>query len=86
MKQPEAALQLALLFAVMGAVTIGVTWYGSGDEPTAATQLPYVVVALGVGLGSLLAAGLLYATARLRRVQLRVERTLLRSVPKKGPS
>ena len=70
---PAAALRLAALLAVAAAVTIAVTWYGSGDERTAATQLPYVLVALGVGLGCTCVAATLYVIARIRMVQRRLE-------------
>ena len=71
-RDQSAPFRLALLFAVVGALTIGVTWYGSGDEASSATQLPYVIVAVGAGLGSVVVAALLYTTGRLRVAQRRL--------------
>jgi hypothetical protein len=75
---PAAVLRLAAVFLVLGAGTIAATWWGSGDEATAALQLPYVIVALGIGVGCLVVASLLYVVARIRWVQRLTEAAVTR--------
>jgi hypothetical protein len=72
----SAGLRLAVLMWLIGAATIGATWWDSGDQATSATQLPAVLVAGGAGLGSVVVGCLLYAVHRARLRQVRAERLL----------
>jgi hypothetical protein len=77
-------LRLAWLFWLLAAVTIAATWWDSGNQQTANTQLPAVLVAAGCGLGLTGVGALLYAVHRLQVRQQRLHR-LLTSVREPRP-
>ncbi|HZQ87621.1 MAG TPA: hypothetical protein VFA83_22435 [Acidimicrobiales bacterium] len=73
-------VRFAAALVVAGGLTIAVLWYGAGEQATASTQLPYVLVAAGAGLGLVATGGALYAAQRQRWARARVEDALARVI------
>jgi hypothetical protein len=71
-----AAARLAVTCWLVGASVLAATWWDSGDQFSAATQLPAVLVALGAGLGLVVLGAALWALdrarARSRRATMRL--------------
>lgn len=66
-------IRLGLAAIVAGGAVMGALWWGAGQEISAETQLPYVLVAGGAGLGLVLLGITLFTTQRRRIDQRRLE-------------
>ena len=62
----SAPFPLSAAAVLVAALAIVVTWWGAGEQATPSTQLPYVLVGGGVGVGGVVVAGALYAAQRKR--------------------
>jgi hypothetical protein len=76
----RGALGLAAGLWLAGLVTIGATWWDSGDQPTFATQLPALLVGAGAGLGLVTIGCLLFAVYRARLRHARAEHLLAAAI------
>lgn len=66
-------IQLGVLCVAAGFVVILVLFWGAGEQATSATQLPFVLVAGGVGLGLVLFGVALLKAQRQRLDEQRLE-------------
>lgn len=66
-------VRMALVLLGAGAAVLVGMWWGSGNQRFVGTQLPYVVVACGIGLGLVAVAGALYTAHVTRLSRVRVE-------------
>lgn len=64
----------------LGAIAVvAVTWWDSGEQALSATQLPALLVALGIGTGLFVVGGALWVLDRAR-ARARVQARLLADV------
>lgn len=61
-----SAARAAILCWLAGFTVLAVSWWDSGEQASAATQMPALVVALGIGLGSITLGGALWVLDRSR--------------------
>lgn len=81
-REQWAALPVRLAAALVGAgvLVLAGMWYGAGEQRVVGTEMPYVLVACGVGVGLIATGCAVYAAHRSRLDRLRVENALARAL------